>query len=229
MEEIPPRGQDAVGHRVGPAFDPRRDQGQLGGLAEVPDVAVPEAPTAAAGDKRHAPLAASQELGAGDPVVRPEHVAGPEDDDREAVGGMPVAELVLRPDLVAHVGHEGRRTARPLLRDVASVEAERQRRRNVDEAPQGRAGRADPADEAPRHIEDVPIALLVAGRVGDERGGMDDVGRPGRQVDPLGEAEVARDEPDVETFEEVEIGGFPDEGVDLPAPARGTSGRGWSR
>ena len=48
---------------------------------------------------------------------------------------------------------------------------------------------------------------------------MDDVSRPGRENDPVREAEVALDEIDVEAVEEVEIGGFADEGVDLPAPA----------
>ena len=48
---------------------------------------------------------------------------------------------------------------------------------------------------------------------------MDDVSRPGREIDPVREAEVAFDEPDVEAFEEVEIGRLADEGVDLPAAA----------
>ena len=128
-----------------------------------------------------------------------------------------VAQLALGPDLVPHIGQEDGGAARPLLGDVPPPEPQGQRRGDVDEAPQGSARLPEPPDEAAGRIEDVPGAVLVAGRVGDERGGVDDVRRPGRKVDPVGEAEVALDQPDVEAVQEAEIGGFPDEGVHLPA------------
>ena len=67
-------------------------------------MAIAEAPIASPGDERHALLRALEDLGAGDSVVRSEHVPWPEDDHGEAADGVLVAELVLRADLVAHVG-----------------------------------------------------------------------------------------------------------------------------
>jgi hypothetical protein len=217
FEEIAPGGEPVVRHRVRLPLDPRLDQGQLHGQAKVPDITVAEAPAAVPGDEGDAPFASPEDVGAGHAVVRPEDVAGSEDDGGETPVRVLVAEFVFCPDLVPHIGHERRRPAAPILRDVAA-EPERQGRRDVNEPPQGRAKSPEPPDEISGYVKDVLRAFRIAGHVGHECRGVDDVCRPGRQVDILRKTEIALDQLDVESGQVMEVRGFPDERVDLPAP-----------
>ena len=121
-------------------------------------------------------------------------------------------------DLVARVREKLGRPTRVGFGDVGGPEPQRQRGRDHDQALRRLGHPLDLRREVDRRQEDVATAGLVAGRVGRDRGRVDDVVDPLGNGERAGDPEIAEDEPDFEAFEGMEVGGRPHQTVDLPTP-----------